>query len=158
MSNLLQGLNYIGYYDDAKKYTIEIGEEDFEEVIKRITKADKVDIIKKYYNKPMTKNEMSIDEAEKIIDTMYKDKYKTIEQKTEEGIVIDVSKLDEITITNLEFASVRVLREKQCVEGEKEKIKNGIKEIRDKAEEMDYYTLNNVIEDLSKLIGDYKDE
>lgn len=158
MSNLLEGLNYIGYYDDAKNYIIEIEEETFEEVIKRITKADKVDIIKKYYNKPMIKNEMSIDEAEKIIDNMYKEKYKTMEQKTEEGIIIDVSKMDGITFTNLEFASVRVLREKLIVEREKEKIENKIKEIRDKAEVMDYYTLNNVIEDLSKLIGDYKDE
>ena len=33
-----------------------------------------------------------------------------------------------------------------------------IKEIRDKAEVMDYYTLNNVIDDLSKLIGDYGTE
>ena len=29
-----------------------------------------------------------------------------------------------------------------------------IKEIRDKAEVMDYYTLNNVIDDLTKLLGD----
>lgn len=33
-----------------------------------------------------------------------------------------------------------------------------IEEIRDKAEVMDYYSLNDVIDDLSKLIGDYKDE
>lgn len=33
-----------------------------------------------------------------------------------------------------------------------------IKEIRDKAEVMDYYTLNDVITDLSKLIGDEVDE
>jgi hypothetical protein len=36
--------------------------------------------------------------------------------------------------------------------------KDKIKEIRDKAEVMDYYSLNDVIDDLSKLIGDYKDE
>ena len=31
-----------------------------------------------------------------------------------------------------------------------------IKEIIDKAEVMDYYTLNNVIDDLTKLLGDEK--
>lgn len=34
--------------------------------------------------------------------------------------------------------------------------KSKIKEIRDKAEVMDYYTLNNVIDDLTKLLGDEK--
>lgn len=33
-----------------------------------------------------------------------------------------------------------------------------IRLIRDKAEVMDYYTLNDVIDDLSKLIGDYKED
>lgn len=32
--------------------------------------------------------------------------------------------------------------------------KSKIKEIRDKAEVMDYYTLPDVIEDLNKLLGD----
>lgn len=36
-------------------------------------------------------------------------------------------------------------------------IKDKIKEIRDKAELMDYYSLNDVIDDLSKLIGDYEE-
>lgn len=35
-----------------------------------------------------------------------------------------------------------------------ESIKKHIKAIRDKAKIMDYYTLNNVIDDLTKLIGD----
>lgn len=35
--------------------------------------------------------------------------------------------------------------------------KDKIKEIRDKAEVMDYYTLTEVIDDLSKLIGDEKE-
>ena len=34
--------------------------------------------------------------------------------------------------------------------------KSKIKEIRDKAEVMDYYTLNNVIDDLTELLGDEK--
>lgn len=36
--------------------------------------------------------------------------------------------------------------------------KDKIREIRDKAEVMDYYTLNDVIDDLSKLIGDYEED
>lgn len=36
--------------------------------------------------------------------------------------------------------------------------KNQIREIRDKAEVMDYYSLNDVIDDLSKLIGDYEED
>lgn len=34
------------------------------------------------------------------------------------------------------------------------RIKNKIKEIRDKAEVMDYYTLSDVIDDLNELLGD----
>lgn len=36
--------------------------------------------------------------------------------------------------------------------------KDKIREIRDKAEVMDYYSLNDVIDDLSKLIGDYEED
>ena len=69
----------------------------------------------KYYNQITTKKEMSIEEAETIIDDMYQDKYKIMEQKTDTGVTIDLSKIDEITFTNLEFASVRVLREIQSL-------------------------------------------
>ena len=58
---------------------------------------------------------MSIEEAETIIDDMYQDKYKIMEQKTDTGVTIDLSKMDEITFTNLEWASVRVLREVQSL-------------------------------------------
>lgn len=34
------------------------------------------------------------------------------------------------------------------------RVKDTIKQIRDKAEVMDYYTLSDVIEDLNKLLGD----
>ena len=69
----------------------------------------------KYYNQITTKKEMSIEEAETIIDDMYQDKYKIMEQKTDTGVTIDLSKIDEITFTNLEFASVIVLREIQSL-------------------------------------------
>ena len=75
----------------------------------------------KYYNQIMTKKEMSIEEAETIIDDMYQDKYKIMEQKTDTGVTIDLSKIDEITFTNLEFASVRVLREIQSLRHKMEK-------------------------------------
>lgn len=75
----------------------------------------------KYYNQIMTKKEMSIDEAETIIDDMYQDKYKIMSQKTDAGVTIDLSKLDEITLTNLEFASVRALREIQSLRHKIEK-------------------------------------
>lgn len=37
---------------------------------------------------------------------------------------------------------------------ENKQFKSKIKEIRDKAECMDYYCLNDVIDDLNKLLGD----
>ena len=46
MDKLLKDLNYIGYYDDCGNYIIEIGEDAIVELIKRITNADKVDVIK----------------------------------------------------------------------------------------------------------------
>ena len=75
----------------------------------------------KYYNQITTKKEMSIEEAETIIDDMYQDKYKIMEQKTDTGVTIDLSKMDEITFTNLEFASVIVLREIQSLRYKMEK-------------------------------------
>ena len=76
---------------------------------------------KKVYNQIMTKNEMSIEEAETIIDDMYQDKYKIMSQKTDTGVTIDLSKMDKITLTNLEFASVRALREIQSLRHKLEK-------------------------------------
>jgi len=75
----------------------------------------------KYYNQRMTKNKMSIDEAETIIDDMYQDKYKIMSQRTNTGVTIDLSKMDEVTLTNLEFASVRALREVQSLRHKIEK-------------------------------------
>lgn len=77
--------------------------------------------VEKNYNKIMRKRKMSINEAEKIIDDMYQDKYKIMEQRNEEGITIDISEMDKIAFTNLEFASVRVLREIQSLRNKVEK-------------------------------------
>nr|DAJ75885.1 MAG TPA: hypothetical protein [Caudoviricetes sp.] len=83
----------------------------------------------KYYNQIMNKKEMSIEEAETIIDDMYQDKYKVMEQKTEQGIIIEIGRMDEVTLTNLEFASVRMLREKQSLETKYRRLQEKISEI-----------------------------
>ena len=49
--------------------------------------------------------------------------------------------------------------EKGFIEEKRDKFwTDKIREIRDKAEVMDYYSLNDVIDDLSKLIGDYEED
>lgn len=72
----------------------------------------------KYYNKIMKQDKMSIEEAENIIDEMYQDKYKIIEANN----TIYVDRLDEVKFTNLEFASVRMLREVQSLRRKLEKL------------------------------------
>lgn len=167
---------------------------------------------KKKYNQILDKKEMSKEEAEKIIDEMYHDKIKVYG----EGNVVHVDLIGTVKFTNLEFASVRILREEIWLQGEVEKrlkeidslykmmsakddeieyladkieqmkedyqilkddieghnvvyvdtpefeesyiSKDKIRHIRDKAECMDYYSLNDVIDDLSKLIGDEDNE
>ena len=42
-------------------------------------------------------------------------------QRTNTGVAIDLSKMDEVTFTNLEFASVRALREVQSLRHKIEK-------------------------------------
>ena len=90
---------------------------------------------KPYWEQIMTKDEMTIEEALTIIDDMYQDKYKIMEQKTDTGVTIDLSKMDEITFTNLEFASVIVLREVQSLNHKfkklEDKIKAKIEEVKD---------------------------
>lgn len=81
----------------------------------------------KYYNKIMTEKEMSAEEAENIIDDMYQDKYKIMEQKTDTGVRIDLSKIDEVKFTNLEFASVIILREKNSLETKYRRLQEKIK-------------------------------
>lgn len=85
---------------------------------------------KPYWEQIMTKDEMTIDEALTIIDDMYQDRYKIMLQKTEKETIVDLSKMDYIRFTNLEWASVRVLREVQSLNHELEKWKdNKIKEL-----------------------------
>ena len=70
---------------------------------------------KPYWEQIMTKDEMTIEEALTIIDDMYQDRYKIMSQKTEKETIVDLSKMDYIKFTNLEWASVRVLREIQSL-------------------------------------------
>lgn len=82
---------------------------------------------KPYWEQIMTKDEMTIDEALTIIDDMYQDRYKIMSQKTEKETIVDLSKMDYIKFTNLEWASVRVLREVQSLNHKLEKWEDEIK-------------------------------
>lgn len=94
---------------------------------KVLKQSKEIEKSKLYWEQIMTKDEMTIEEALTIIDDMYQDKYKIMEQKTDTGVTIDLSKMDEITFTNLEFASVRVLREVQSLNHKLEKLEDKIK-------------------------------
>ena len=90
---------------------------------------------KPYWEQIMTKDEMTIDEALTIIDDMYQDRYKIMSQKTEKETIVDLSKMYYIRFTNLEWASVRVLREVQSLNHKfkklEDKIKAKIEEVKD---------------------------
>lgn len=74
---------------------------------------------KPYWKQIMTKDKMSLEEAETIINDMYQDRNKILENNN----VIDISRLDDVKFTNLEFASVRAIREIQSLE---HKLENSI--------------------------------
>lgn len=82
---------------------------------------------KPYWERIMTKDEMTIDEALTIIDDMYQDRYKIMSQKTEKETIVDLGKMDYIKFTNLEWASVRALREVQSLNNKLEKLEDKIK-------------------------------
>lgn len=82
---------------------------------------------KPYWEQIMTKDEMTIDEALTIIDDMYQDRYKIMSQKTEKETIVDLGKMDYIKFTNLEWASVRALREVQSLNHKFKKLEGKIK-------------------------------
>ena len=96
---------------------------------------------KPYWEQLMTKDEMTIDEALTIIDDMYQDRYKIMSQKTEKETIVDLGKMDYIKFTNLEWASVRALREVQSLNYKLEKWKDKIKA---KIEEVEQWELYNM--------------
>ena len=85
----------------------------------------------KYYNKIMKQDKMSLEEAKNIIDEMYQDKYKIIEENN----TIYVDRLDEVKFTNLEFASVRMLREVQSLRRKLEKQQQILQELLESSDE-----------------------
>ena len=82
---------------------------------------------KPYWEQIMTKDKMTIEEALTIIDDMYQDRYKIMSQETEKETIVDLSKMDYIKFTNLEWASVRVLREVQSLNHKFKKLEDKIK-------------------------------
>ena len=91
---------------------------------------------KPYWEQIMTKDEMTIEEALTIIDDMYQDRYKIMSQKTEKETIVDLSKMDYIKFTNLEWASVRVLREVQSLNHKFKKLEDKIKAEIEKLKDM----------------------
>lgn len=76
---------------------------------------------KPYWEQIMIKEKMAIEEAETIIDDMYQDRNKIIETTNDKGVTIHIDRLDDVKFTNLEFASVRALREIQSLRRKLEK-------------------------------------
>lgn len=85
------------------------------------------DNIKPYWEQIMIEEKMTIEEAETIIDDMYQDRHKIIEERNGRGVTIHLDKLDDVKFTNLEFASVRALREIQSL---RRKVENSIPEFK----------------------------
>lgn len=96
---------------------------------------------KPYWEQIMTKDKMSLEEAETIINDMYQDRNKILENNN----VIDISRLDDVKFTNLEFASVRAIREIQSLE---RKLENSIP----------VSLVEETIGELNKAYEDSKDE
>ena len=91
---------------------------------------------KPYWEQIMTKDKMPLEEAETIINDMYQDRNKILENNN----VIDISRLDDVKFTNLEFASVRAIREIQSLESKLDKsipvslVEEKIEELKEKRE------------------------
>lgn len=109
------------------------------------------------WDKIMTAERMTLEEAINIVDEMYQDRYKTIEEKTEEGTTIHLEKIGDVKFTNLEFASVILLREVQSLQS---KLENSIpkQKIKDKIELHKYYLLNQAITSNPTLDSHFRDK
>lgn len=121
---------------------------------------------KPHWEQIMTKEKMTIEEAETIIDDMYQDRNKIISTKNDKGVTIHLDRLDDVKFTNLEFASVRTLREIQSLRRKldnsipKSKIKEKIEEIEESMNKARPFDLSYIeycedrIEVLQELLGD----
>lgn len=74
----------------------------------------------------------------------------------EEEIEKLIEALTKVRPEMLNKEALKLFNTIMAVLDERDRWKLKIKEIRDKAEVMDYYTLNNVIDDLTELLGDEK--
>lgn len=82
--------------------------------------------------------ELTVEEAENIVDKMYQDRWKVVEQEPNH---IDMSKLDEVKYNEFESASILLLREEMRLQRENKNLQQQI----DKAIEYienDWYKLN----------------
>ena len=82
-----------------------------------------------FQGEKMKADKMCLNEAIDIVDKMYQDRYKIVEEKD----TIYVDKLDDVKFTNLEFASVRLLREVQSLQT---KLENSLNMLKEKDKEM----------------------
>lgn len=80
---------------------------------------------------------MKIDEAEEIIDRMYQNKMCSIEERTNEGLVIHLG--TKIDFTKEEEASVIILRELQILRNKANKYDALVEKIKEKIEEIRKY-------------------
>ena len=87
-----------------------------------------------------SKKTMTIEEAEEIIDNMYQ---KRMKENIGDGNVIHVDGLDNVKFTELEFASVRELRECQSLREKIKELNNVIDAMAEEIKLKRYYTYVN---------------
>ena len=106
---------------------------------------------KPIWQQEMKTDKMSLEEALNVVDSMYQDRYKIIR----ENDTIFVDRLKDVKFTNLEFASVILLREVQSLQSKLKKsiTKQDIKDLIAN-ETIDISGFECIaVEDLEKIIG-----
>ena len=83
----------------------------------------------------MKEKELTLKEAEKIVDTMYQNKF--IEAGVEEGNTIHLGNMDNIQFNDLENASIYLLREEIRLKQELQRKDNIINELKYGIKELD---------------------
>ena len=87
----------------------------------------------------MKEEELTLEKAEEIVDNMYQNKWKITEPMPN---CIDISKLGEVKYTELESASILLLRTELRQKREIEHLKNNWKELKKWLEEELQYDIN----------------
>ena len=109
---------------------------------------------KPIWQQEMKTDKMSLEEALNVVDSMYQDRYKIIR----ENDTIYVDRLKDVKFTNLEFASVILLREVQSLQSKLKKsiTKQDIKDLIEN-ETIDISGFECIaVEDLQELLGEEK--